>query len=87
MSTRGSITLGELQGKLEMLVIACHRCERHGRLNVARLIAEHGAGMGLPHLRAVLAGDCPHARAASINDRCGVFYPQLPALFPTRPRR
>jgi hypothetical protein len=54
MSPRGSITLG----KLEMLEVACHRCDRRGRLGLARLIAEHGAGTGLPELRTILAGDC-----------------------------
>ena len=50
MSARGSITLGELQGKLTMLDIACHRCERHGRVSLSRLIEEHGADTGLPDL-------------------------------------
>jgi hypothetical protein len=43
MSNRGSITLGELQGKLDLLEIRCHRCERRGQVNLARLIDEHGA--------------------------------------------
>ena len=43
MSNRGSITLSELQGKLDLLEIKCHRCERHGRVSLARLIEEHGA--------------------------------------------
>jgi hypothetical protein len=30
MRNRGSITLGELQAKLDLLDIACHRCERRG---------------------------------------------------------
>src|SRR5215472_6555752 len=50
MSSRGSITLGELQGKLTMLEIACHRCDRRGRLILERLIDEHGADTGLPDL-------------------------------------
>src|SRR5213595_887152 len=50
MSSRGSITIGELQGKLTMLEVACHRCERRGRVSLARLIEEHGADMGLPDL-------------------------------------
>ena len=50
MSSRGSITIGELQGKLTMLDIACHRCERRGRVSLARLIEEHGADTGLPDL-------------------------------------
>lgn len=77
MSARGSITLGELRGKLDMLDVACSRCDRRGRLRLDRLIAEHGAGMGLPALRGVLAGDsCLHAGAVGIHDRCGVHFPQ-----------
>ena len=41
-----------------MLDIACHRCERRGRVSLARLIEEHGADMGLPDLWESLAGDC-----------------------------
>jgi len=59
MSSRGSITLGELLGKLRMLEIACHRCDRRGRLSLERLITGRGAGMGLPDLWETLAGDCP----------------------------
>jgi hypothetical protein len=51
MSNRGSITLGELQGKLDLLEIKCHRCERRGRVNLARLIEEHGAIRGCPIYR------------------------------------
>ena len=69
MSNRGSITLGALQGKLDLLDIACHRCERSGRVSLARLIDEHGADTGLPDLWESLAGDCqfpvagPHANS------------------------
>jgi len=45
--------------------------------NMARLIEQYGAGKGLPDLRTILAGDCPRAGSVSINDRCGVHYPQL----------
>jgi len=48
MSNRGSITLGELQGKLDLLEVACHRCERWGRVSLGRPIEEHGADMVLP---------------------------------------
>ena len=33
------------------LEIACRRCDRHGRMRVDRLIAEHGAEIGLPTSR------------------------------------
>jgi hypothetical protein len=37
-----SITLGEVAQRTDMIEIRCRRCERHGRLNVARLLAEPG---------------------------------------------
>jgi hypothetical protein len=39
--------------------------------------------MGMPVLGEVLAGDCPRAKTVSINDRCGVHFPQPPELFMT----
>jgi hypothetical protein len=81
MSNGGSITLGDVDGKLQMLDVACFRCERRGRLSMAKLIERHGTGARLTDLREVLAGDCPWIGATSIHDRCGVHYPQLPSLF------
>src|ERR671939_1020302 len=75
MSNRGSITLGELEGKLTMLEVACHRCDRRGRVSLARLIDEHGADTGLPDLWESLAGDCPNARTTVLNSRCAIYYP------------
>lgn len=86
MSSSGSITLGDLVGKLDMLEVACRRCDRHGRLSLERLIAEHGADMGLPDLWKPLAGDCPRAQSIAIHDGCGICYPQLPALFGVTPK-
>ena len=81
MSARGSITLGELQGKLTTLDIACHRCERRGRFSLSRLIEEHGADMALPDLWESRADDCPNAHTTALHSRCAIYYPQLPALF------
>jgi hypothetical protein len=64
-NTRGSITLGELVGKVTMLEIACSKRDRRGLLRLDRLIEEHGAGIGLPVLGEMLAGDCPKARTVS----------------------
>jgi len=71
MSSSGAVTLGEIAGRLLMLEVACSHCERHGRLDVAKLIERHGADTRLPDLRVNLAGDCPRIGAASIDERCG----------------
>jgi hypothetical protein len=81
MSNSGAVTLGDIAGKLQLLDVACSRCERRGRLSVAKLIERRGASAGLPDLRQTIAGDCPHVGSTSIHDRCGVHYPQLPSLF------
>jgi hypothetical protein len=75
MSSRGSITLGELQGKLTMQEVRCHRCDREGRVSLARLIEEHGADTGLPDLWETLAGDCQHARTTAVHNRCANLLP------------
>jgi hypothetical protein len=55
-----------------MLEVAWRRCDRRGKLRLARLIAEHGADISLPELRTILAGDCPHARSdrSTTSARC-----------------
>ena len=49
------------------------RCGRHGRYNVARLIAAHGADAKLTELLVTLA-NCEKARSFSIYDRCKARY-------------
>jgi hypothetical protein len=80
MSSSGAVTLSDVPGKLPMLDVACSKCDRRGRLSIAKLIAQHGADMRLPDLREILAGDCPRVRSASVVDRCGVHYPQLASI-------
>ena len=46
-SNSGSITLGDLVGKITMLEVGCSKCDRRGLLRLDRLIEEHGAGIGL----------------------------------------
>ena len=53
------ITLGDMAAKgMQMLEVACRRCDRRGRLSIARLIAEHGRD-DYGDLRALIAHDCP----------------------------
>jgi hypothetical protein len=49
-------TLAALPPHLTPVEVRCSRCERRGRLRLARLIAEHGADAALPILRHALAG-------------------------------
>jgi hypothetical protein len=51
------------------LTIVCERCGRHGRYNVARLIAAHSADAKLTELL-VTRANCDRARSFSIYDRC-----------------
>jgi len=37
------ISLGDVAARVAMIDIRCSRCDRHGRLSVQRLLAEHGA--------------------------------------------
>jgi hypothetical protein len=55
MSSRGAFTLAEIAAKLTMLEVACSRCERRGRLSLARLIEQRGAQASLGDLREVIA--------------------------------
>ncbi len=76
-----AVTLGDLAGKqIALLEIACRRCERRGRLQIDRLIEQHG-DMRLPELLVILPGDCPKRETVSISERCGVYYPQLLRLW------
>jgi hypothetical protein len=68
--------------KLDLLDIACHRCERRGRFSLSRLIEEHGADTGLPDLWESVAGDCQHARSTALNNRCAIYYPQIAGAVP-----
>lgn len=74
----GAITLSDLRGRLDYLDVACSRCDRRGRLRLDRLMAEHGAGMGLPDLGVRIARDsgCPQVDAVTYN-RCQIHFPGL----------
>jgi hypothetical protein len=72
MPRDGSIVLSDLRSPT--LSIVCEPCGRHGRYNVAKLMAEHGDAK-LTDLLIKLA-DCPKARSVSIHDRCKAAYGQ-----------
>ena len=57
---------------------------RRGRLQIARLIAEHGRDDHCD-LLALIAHDCPRLKNphVSMYERCGVHFPELPRRFLT----
>jgi hypothetical protein len=67
MPRDGSLILSDIREPT--LAIACERCGRHGRYNVARLIAVHGADAKLTDLLVRLA-NCEKARSVSVHDQC-----------------
>jgi hypothetical protein len=57
--------------------VRCGRCDRHGRLHLGRLIAEHGADASVPDMPRALTGGCPKREAFNLHDRCDPFVPAL----------
>jgi hypothetical protein len=66
MPRDGSLILSDIREPT--LTIACERCGRHGRYDVQRLIAVHGADARLTDLLVTLA-NCEKARSFSVYDR------------------
>jgi hypothetical protein len=87
-SDGGRIRLRDVAAKgARMLDIACNRCERRGRVSVARMVAEHGADAPVGVVLDAVSADCPkRVETASFYDRCGVHCPTLGDLF-LGPRR
>jgi hypothetical protein len=70
VSTSGAVTLAEIADRGGTLEIECADCKRFGRYQIPRLIERYGQKMGQPHLREILAADCPRMRSVSIYERC-----------------
>ena len=66
MPRDGSLTLSDIRELT--LAVGCERCGRHGRYNVAGLVAAHGADAKLTDLLATLA-NCKKARSFGLHDR------------------
>jgi hypothetical protein len=73
----GVVLLGEIAARLPVLDVACNRCDRRGRLRTDRLLAEHGAGMPIPALLRIIAGNCPRQGTERVYDLCGIHLPDL----------
>jgi len=81
----GSITLGAVAERTDVLAVACSRCERVGRYPLEGLIAKHGRAFDIPELLRRLSADCPKRTSISHYDLCGIHCPGLPALFGMAP--
>jgi hypothetical protein len=81
----GSITLGEVAERLgmtvDMIEVACNRCDRRGRLFLDTLLEQYGADCAITDLRRIVAGDCARMVEAKMHDPCGVHFPELSKIF------
>jgi hypothetical protein len=77
------ITLGDVAARIDTFDIRCGRCERHGRLNVARLLAEFGQDARMRDVMRAQVGDCLKRDDAQIQNRCDPYCPDLVRLFHT----
>ena len=82
MPRGGAVLLGALVRRVDRLEVRCRRCDRYGRVRLAKLIEEHGDNLGLPELAVALAKGCPKADAIEPGERCFVVFPQLSRAFP-----
>jgi hypothetical protein len=75
------MTFGDLRDRLEVLRVACSKCESVGQYRVERLIERYGADTGLPDWKDVLTADCALRAKPSANwDLCGAHFFDLPAV-------
>lgn len=74
--TNGAVALGDVAAKASHIEVACSRCERKGRYQLARLVAAYGPEFPMTDLGAELA-NCPRLRAAAQHERCDVYFPNL----------
>jgi hypothetical protein len=79
MPRGGALTFGDLEGKLEVLRVACTKCDRTGRYHVAKLIERYGPDGSLPEWRHEISKDCPKRAndRVALMDICGAHFPDL----------
>jgi hypothetical protein len=69
--------LRDLAGRMIWLEVRCGRCPRHGRLRLARLLAERGPDTTLPDALRPLIANCPMRDTFKPNEQCGLFVADL----------
>ncbi len=86
MPRDGSMTPGDLIGRLHVLRVECARCGRAGRYGVERLAAMIGADGKLTDWLYGLTADCSRRHLGNLSDRCAARCPDLLTLVPERYR-
>jgi hypothetical protein len=79
MPRDGAIIFSDLIGKLDLLRVACDKCERDGCYGLHRLIEERGRDAKLIDWLDELIAECPKV-AHNMNDTFGAKCPQLPKV-------
>ena len=81
MPKNGAYILADVAAKgLKQMDVVCAKCDRSGRVSVARLIVEHGPEASLPNLPKLIAASCPRMARDLIYDQCGALFENLEAL-------
>ncbi len=78
---RDVILLSEVAERAEMIEVLCGRCDRRGRLSVARLLSDRGPNAAMGAVLRAQVGDCPKREAVQIQNRCNPYCPDLVRLF------
>jgi hypothetical protein len=80
MPRDGAIIFGDLIGKLDVLRVACDKCDRKGRYAVARLIEQRTRYGKVIDWLAEITADCPKKQAGNMSDQCAARCPDLPKV-------
>jgi len=65
---------------MDLVEIACRKCELRGRFRKASLEAIHGRDFPLPDLKRHISSDCPRQRNRLYNNECGAYFSALATL-------
>ena len=79
MPRHGAVVFGDLEGRLEVLHVACRKCDRRGQYPVARLIERYGSDAKLVDWKDQITADCPKRANTRVlvTDQCGAHFPDL----------
>jgi hypothetical protein len=76
----GAIIFSDLIGKLDVLRVACAKCERAGRYRLDHLIESRGRDAKIVDWLDEITADCPKKSAPNWSDQCAARCPNLVAV-------